>query len=211
MSGNNVNDENVKEKKRRRILNASNAFIFMLAMIAFFTLYSLIKDAVTPGSAYEVRFESEENFEETGRFYRLYVNDLYYGDININKYSLTDDNGSTDYKYCTLIEDASRLTYTLILAGMLLIVVLIARDSMDSTPFTRSNINRVKVISVLQLLLGILPGTVRMLMSFFRFDYYSSSFDISSWYMFAIAAVIAMIAFIFEKGLTLQEDVDSIA
>jgi hypothetical protein len=67
------------------------------------------------------------------------------------------------------------------------------------------------MISVLQLLLAVLPGTVRMLMSFFRFNYYSSSFDITSWYMFVIAAVIALIAFIFQKGLDLQEDVDSIA
>ncbi|MBR5421968.1 MAG: hypothetical protein IK115_12560 [Lachnospiraceae bacterium] len=48
-------------------------------------------------------------------------------------------------------------------------------------------------------------------MSFIRFNYYSSSFDISTLYLFAIAFVIVMIAFIFEKGLALQEDVDSIA
>ena len=93
---------------------------------------------------------------------------------------------------------------------MLLIVIFIAKDSMNATPFTMKNINRVKAISLLQLLLGVLPGAVRMLMSFFRFSYYSSTFDISSWYMFAIAAVIAMIAFIFQKGLDLQEDVNSI-
>jgi len=211
MNGKYINKKNDAEKKRRKILNGTNAFAFMLAMIVFFTLYSLIKDAVTPASAYEVRYENDETLESADRFYRLYVNDLEYGDIDINRYSLTDDDGNTDYKYCTLIEDASRLTYTLILTGMLLIVILIARDSMDSTPFTKSNINRVKAISLLQLLLGVLPGSVRMLMSFFRFSYYSSSFDITSWYMFAIAAVIAMIAFIFQKGLDLQEDVDSIA
>ncbi len=206
MTGNNVG-----EKKRRKWLNVSNAFVFMLAMIVFFTLESLITDAMTPADAFEVRFENESTVENAGTFYRLYVDGQYYGDVDHNRYGILDDEGNTDYKFCTVIEDVSKLTYTLLLSVMLLIVILIARDSADSTPFTKKNINRVKMISVLQLLLAVLPGTVRMLMSFFRFNYYSSSFDITSWYMFVIAAVIALIAFIFQKGLDLQEDVDSIA
>lgn len=205
-----MSENKVTEKNRKKWLNGSNAFMFMLAAIVFFTLYTLIIDAITPASAYEVRFESESINPNAGKFYRLYIDDEYNYDIDYNRYSLTDDAGNTDYKYCTLIEDAARLTYTLILSGMLLIVIFIARDSMNATPFTMKNINRVKAISLLQLLLGVLPGAVRMLMSFFRFSYYSSTFDISSWYMFAIAAVIAMIAFIFQKGLDLQEDVNSI-
>lgn len=205
-----MSENKVTEKNRKKWLNGSNAFMFMLAAIVFFTLYTLIIDAITPASAYEVRYETESTNPNAGKFYRLYISDEYCYDVDYNRYSLTDDNGNTDYKYCTLIEEASRLTYTLILSGMLLIVIFIARDSMNATPFTMKNINRVKAISLLQLLLGVLPGAVRMLMSFFRFSYYSSTFDISSWYMFAIAAVIAMIAFIFQKGLELQEDVNSI-
>ena len=206
-----MNDTNAAEKKRRKILNGSNAFMFMLAMIVFFTLYSLVIDIMTPASAYEVRFEEDETFTTKGKLYRLYVNGQEYGDIDYNRYSLTDDAGNTDYKYCTIIEDASRLTYTVILAAMLLIVIFIAKDSMTSTPFTQTNINRVKRIALLQLMLAFAPGLVRMVMSFIRFNYYHSTFDITSWYLFAISAVIAMIAFIFQKGLALQEDVDSIA
>ena len=206
-----MNDTNAADKKRRKILNGSNAFMLMLAMIVFFTLYSLVIDIMTPASAYEVRFEEDETFATKGKLYRLYVNGSEYGDIDYNRYSLTDDTGNTDYKYCTIIEDASRLTYTVILAAMLLIVIFIAKDSMTSTPFTQTNINRVKCIALLQLLLAFAPGAVRMVMSFIRFNYYHSTFDITSWYLFAISAVIAMIAFIFQKGLALQEDVDSIA
>ena len=205
-----MSENKVTEKNRKKWLNGSNAFMFMLAAIVFFTLYTLIIDAITPASAYEVRFESESTNPDAGKFYRLYIDDEYNHDVDYNRYSLTDDAGNTDYKYCTLIEDAARLTYTLILSGMLLIVIFIAKDSMNATPFTMKNINRVKAISVLQLLLGVLPGAVRMLMSFFRFSYYNSAFGITSWYMFAISAVIAMIAFIFQKGLDLQEDVNSI-
>ena len=206
-----MSDKNAAEKKRRKVLNASNAFIFMPVMIVFFALHSLIIDIMTDGSAYEVRFEEDETFTTQGKIYRLYVAGDYCNDIDYNKYSLTDDNGNTDYKYCTLIEDASRLTYTVILSAMLLIVVIIAKESAKSTPFTQENINRVKRIALLQLLLAFAPGMVRMVMSFIRFNYYHSTFDITSWYLFAISAVIAMIAFIFQKGLALQEDVDSIA
>ncbi|MBO4908428.1 MAG: DUF2975 domain-containing protein [Lachnospiraceae bacterium] len=206
-----MSDKNAVEKKRRKILNASNAFIFMLVMIVFFALQNLVSDIMTDSSAYEVRFEEDETFATHGKLYRLYVGDKEYGEIDYNRYNITDDNGNTDYKYCTLIEDAARLTYTLILSAMLLIVVNIARDSAESTPFTQQNINRVKKIALLQLLLAFLPGMVRMVMSFIRFNYYHSTFDITSWYLFAISAVIAMIAYIFQRGLALQEDVDSIA
>ena len=206
-----MSDKNAVEKKRRKILNASNAFIFMLVMIVFFALQNLVSDIMTDSSAYEVRFEEDETFATHGKLYRLYVGDKEYGEIDYNRYNITDDNGNTDYKYCTLIEDAARPTYTLILSAMLLIVVNIARDSAESTPFTQQNINRVKKIALLQLLLAFLPGMVRMVMSFIRFNYYHSTFDITSWYLFAISAVIAMIAYIFQRGLALQEDVDSIA
>ena len=206
-----MSDKNAVEKKRRKILNASNAFIFMLVMIVFFAVQSLVSDIMTDISAYEVRFEEDETFTTQGKLYRLYVAGEEYGDIDYNRYSLIDNNGNTDYKYCTLIEDAARLTYTVILSAMLLIVVIIARDSAESTPFTQQNINRVKKIALLQLLLAFAPGMVRMVMSFIRFNYYHSTFDITSWYLFAIAAVIAMIAYIFQRGLALQEDVDSIA
>ncbi len=209
MSENNISEKNMTDKKRRRTLNIANAFALMLAIMVFFSLYSLIIDAMTDSSAYEVRFENDETFATQGKIYRLYVAGDECGNIDYNKYSLTDDNGNTDYKYCTLIDDASKLTYTVILCAMLFVVIMIAKNSVDSTPFTKENINRVKIISLLQLLLAVLPGMVRMVMSFIRFDYYSSTFDITSWYMFAISAVIALIAFIFQKGLDLQEDVNS--
>ena len=209
MSENNISEKNMADKKRRRTLNIANAFALMLAIMVFFSVYSLIIDAMTDSSAYEVRFENDETFATQGKIYRLYIAGEEYCSIDYNRYSLTDDNGNTDYKYCTLIDDASKLTYTVILCAMLFVVILIAKNSIDSTPFTKENINRVKIISLLQLLLAVLPGMVRMVMSFIRFDYYSSTFDITSWYMFAISAVIALIAFIFQKGLDLQEDVNS--
>jgi TRAP-type C4-dicarboxylate transport system permease small subunit len=108
------------------------------------------------------------------------------------------------------MEDASRLAYIIILCSMLLLVLLIVKDSLEKTPFTRKNINIVKAISILQLLLGIIPGTVRTVMSQLRFGYSSSLLDEKWVYMIIIAFIIGSIAYVFEKGLDLQEDVDSI-
>ena len=62
---------------------------------------------------------------------------------------MLDENGRTDYKYCVLMEDASRLAYIFILCSMLLLVLLIVKDSLEKTPFTRKNIRIVKAISIL--------------------------------------------------------------
>ena len=183
----------------------------LLILIALFTLNDLIHDIRLDQSAYELRFERDETFSHSGNLYRLYVEGDYRADVDYNRYSLTDENGNTDCRYCTLIEDASRLTYTLILCAMLYLVIMIARNSLGSRPFTRENIRLIKAISILQLLLAVLPGTVRLILTLLRFDYFHSTFDISSLYLLAIAFVIAAIAFIFERGLALQEDVDSIA
>ena len=68
----------------------------------------------------------------------------------------------------------------------------------------------VKAIAILQLLLGIIPGAVRDVMSMVKFDYSSALLDEKWFYMVVIAFVIGSIAYVFEKGLDLQEDVDSI-
>ena len=198
----------MKDKKMRYY---KECFSFMLIMIVLMAAWGLIKDIRTESSAYEVRYEADETFATRGNLYRLYISDEYCCDIDYNRYSITDDNGNTDYKYCTLIKDASNLTYTIILCAMFFIVIRIAENAYTGTPFTKKNIDLVKVISLLQLALAILPGLVRFVMSFVKFNYYSSSFDITTLYMIAIAFVIGLIAFIFQKGLALQEDVDSIA
>ena len=198
----------MKDRKKRYY---KDFFSYMLIMIVLFTAWDLIKDIRTESSAYEVRYEADETFATRGNLYRLYINDKYCCDIDYNRYSITDDNGNTDYKYCTLINDASNLTYTIILCAMFFIVISIAENSYNGTPFTKKNIDLVKVISLLQLALAILPGLVRFVLSLVKFNYYSSSFDITTVDMIAIAFVIGLIAFIFRKGLALQEDVDSIA
>jgi hypothetical protein len=175
-----------------------------------FSLQSLIGDVRTKASAFEICYETNETFPQAGKTYTLYADGEYWGEIDQNRFCMLNENGRTDYKYCVLMEDASRLAYIFILCSMLLLVLLIVKDSLEKTPFTRKNIRIVKAISILQLLLGIIPGTVRTVMSQLRFGYSFALLDEKWVYMIIIAFIIGSIAYVFEKGLDLQEDVDSI-
>ena len=198
--------ESIKRKRLRLIIAFSTAVILMI----LFSLRDLIEDVRTDASAFEIRYEADETFPQTGKIYTLYADGEYWGEIDQNRFCLLDENGHTDYKYCVLMEDASRFCYITILCIMLCPVLLTAKDSLEKTPFTRKNIRMVKATAVLQLLPGIIPGAVRDVMSMVKFDYSSALPDEKWFYMVVIPFVIGSIACVFEKGPDLQEDVDSI-
>ena len=201
-------DPNSIRRKKQMLVSV---FSTALVVVLIFSLLDFVKLIGTDPSAFEMRYESDEKFSQAGKVYSLYISGEYYGTVDQNKYCMLDEDGNTDYKYCALMEQASRFTYILVLSVMLYLVLLIAKNTLDDAPFIRENIKLVKVIALMQLLLGILPGVVRTIMSFVRFDYSSTVLDEKWLYMVIIAFVIGALAVIFEKGLSLKEDVDSIA
>jgi len=203
--------KNDPELIRRRKQELVSMFSIALVVMIVFSLMDLVKLIKTESSAYELRYESDEDYKQAGKVYTLYVDGKFSGYVDQNEYCMLDENGNTDYKYCTLMDYASRFTYMLILSAMLYLVLIIAKNTLDNSPFNRENIKIVKAISIMQLLLGILPGMVRTIMSFIRFDYSSTVLDEKWLYMVIIAFVIGTIAVVFEKGLVLKEDMDSIA
>ena len=98
-----------------------------------------------------------------------------------------------------------------ILSSMLIIVIVIVNSTIEGAPFTRQNAKRVRLIGVLQLALAIVPGLVSLLMKFFKFEYANIQFHWTDFYMFIIAFAIMSLAQVFDYGVRLQEDVDSIA
>lgn len=199
------------ETVRRNRLLLINALSTTVIVIILLTMCDFAEDIMTGASAYELRYESSNIYPQEGKQYTMYVDGRFYGRVDQNKFCFQDEAGNTDYRYCVLMEDATRLTYVLIFAAMMLCVLGIARESVETTPFTAHNIKLVKVISILQLSLCILPGMVRSVMSFLRFNYSSSTLDEKSIYMLVIGLIIGMLAIVFERGLTIQEDMDSIA
>ena len=198
-------------KKSIRMTRICSCFSFLLTILLLFAVQDFIVTAVSASGNYEVRHELEDTLGNGQMVYRLYKDGEYMGDVNYNEFYLLDSEGNTDFRYCTLIENTGDLTYAVILGAMLMLVIKIIDSTQRGTPFTKANVKRIRAISLLQLALAVVPGTVQLIMTFVRFDYASSTFSIGSFYMFIIAFVIAMIAQAFDYGVKLQEDSDSIA
>ena len=197
-----------KSKKMVKVCSLVAYFFVSLLLIG---VKDFIGTAVASKDVYEVKYESELDVNNNQKLYRLYKDGEYYTDVDYNEFSLLDSNGNTDYKYCTMIMETKNLTYSMLLTAMMLIVIWIAYSTTKGTPFTRENVTRIRVIGILQLLLAILPGMIVFVMKFLKFEYVNASISIHSFYMFLISFIIMLIAQIFDYGVKLQEDSDSIA
>ena len=200
-----------KNKKRLYKIRAMQFLIIFIAVFLIFQLKGFVSVIFTDEDAYEIRYETPVGMTNGQKIYMLYLNGEFYDDVDVNEYMLLDANGKTDLKYCALMHQAQNITYSLILGAMMTVVILIANSAIDGSPFTHENANRIRILGALQFALAILPGLVRFLMCFFRFEYVNTTTNFNGLYMFAIACAIMTLAQVFDYGVRLQEDVDSIA
>ncbi len=206
------NSGNKKGKTKKSVKEYVIQFLsILLIMFVIFQGYEVVRVAMADKDRFDVRKEVSELYSQAGENYFLYIDGNDKTRVDWNEYALLDESGNTDFKYCYLMQCINRFMYTLFVCSMLYIVLMIYRNSVSGTPFTKGNIKLVKVISLLQLGLAFVPELVKKTMSLVRFNYIYSVIDIERVYMLGIAVVICGIAYIFEKGLILREDVESIA
>ena len=204
--------KHVKSKNQYSIRN------YLSTMIAYFFIILLIfhtRDfisAVRTGKySYELKYQSVETAENGQEVWQLFRNGEYFNDVNPNDYNLLDENGNTDLKYCAIIYETRRLVFSAILTAMIVLVLTIAANSRNYTPFTRKNAKRIKAIGYLQFSLAIVPGMIEGIMKSLKFEYIYLHPRVESLYMLVIGFVIIMIGKIFNKGVELQEENDLIA
>jgi len=214
-------NENIKEEKntKNREKNSGSMkktnLIIIIAMcfIVGFSI-SRIKSFVTTleanNDSYEIRYEKDDSAESEQKLYRLYKNGEYWKDVDVNKYSLIDEKGNTDYKYCVLMDEVYGLTGHVLVAVILFLAVLMVYYS-GVTPFNKINVMLIRTISILMLLYAVLPGTIKVIMTLIRFSYCSGTFDLKFMYMIWVSLAVAIISHVFSYGVKLQEDNDSIA
>ena len=200
-----------KSKKSIVFQQVCSGIALAIILLLLFQAKDFIVAAVAGKDTYDVRLVEEDTLENHQQVYRLYKNNEDYGDVDYNLYSLLDDNGNTDYRYCHLIQSARSLAFCVILGAMMLVVIVMVMSASKGTPFTHKNANRIRLIGVLQFGLAIVPGLVKFLMTFFRFDYVSTPLTMEGFYMFVIGFAIMVIAQLFDYGVKLQEDIYSIA
>lgn len=209
-----LKEEIVKKygKKKGSVKKFGIMTIIMVWAIVFFSIIKVsdyVKLVSSKSSSYQVKYEKEETLNNNQKVYRLYKDNIEYGDIDINKYSLVDDKGNTDYKYCYLMDITEETVGILFIAIIYILVILMVRNS-NNGPFNKKNCNYLRIISIMMLCFAVVPGMVRFVMSIVRFSYVSGSFDIKLIYMLLVSCAIAVIAQVFDYGVKLQEDSDSI-
>ena len=198
-------------KKTLRFQQICAAIAFLIIFILLIQTKDFVTAALSKMDRFEVRLEEIKEVSNHQKTYQLFKNEEYYGDVDINFYGLMDENENTDYWYCHLIESARSLAFSVILGAMMIVVIIIVMSASKGTPFTHRNANRIRLIGALQFALAIVPGLVKFLMTFFRFEYVSTPLTLNGFFMFVVGFAIMVIAQVFDYGVKLQEDVDSIA
>ena len=198
-------------KSRRKKIRFMQFLAYFMVMIMLFSLKDFVEELMSKDDQYEIRYEMPVGVTNGQQVYKLYKNGEHVRDIDYNEFNLLDENGNMDIRYCLLIEDARNLAYVIILSSMMIVVIVIVNSTIAGSPFTHQNANRIRLIGVLQFALAIVPGLVSFLMKFFKFEYANLQAQWNGFYMFIIAFAIMTLAQVFDYGVKLQEDVDSIA
>ena len=198
-------------KQRQKKVRFMQCLSFFLVMIMLFSLQDFFEDFFSKNEQYEIRYEMPFGMTNGQHVYELFKDGEHKCDIDINEFNLLDENGNMDIRYCLLIQDAKSLCYVVILSAMLIVVMIIVNDTIEGSPFSHQNAKRIRLIGILQIGLAILPGLVRFVMTFFKFEYVNLQLQWNGFYMFIIAFAIMTLAQVFDYGVKLQEDVDSIA
>ncbi|MBQ2101498.1 MAG: DUF2975 domain-containing protein [Lachnospiraceae bacterium] len=200
------------EKKRLQRYHLVTGLATVIIILLLFQVEDFVKALIAKSDSYEIRYELAMDTVTNGQqVYKLYKNGEYMADVDPNQYERLDDNGNMDVRYCVLMEEAKRLTYSIILGAMMLVVMVIVGSTGKGSPFTHSNAKRIRLIGALQFALAIVPGLVMFLMSFFKFEYAYLPFTLNGFYMLVVGFAIMVIAQVFDYGVKLQEDVDLIA
>ena len=215
-----MNQKTNQEPDKKRIFvkatrtSISSSLVFIIVMMLLFQTRDFIHAVLADSDSYEIRYETEDTLTNGQKLYRLYQNDEYVEDIDPNRYNLLDENGKPDIRYCVLMKEARNLASSIILGTMMIIVILILLNigsSSAGTPFTRRTARRIRIIGWLQFALAIILGLVSFLMCMIKFQYVHANYNINDLYIFVIGFAIMVIAQVFDYGIRLQEDVDSIA
>ena len=207
-----LKEEKLKGKSQMTMRKIKAAVVMLVCFITFCSLQKvsdLVKYATTKASDYTIKYEKEEEAINDQKVYRLYRNDIYYGDVDINQYSFTDDKGNTDYKFCYLMSLTEETVGFIFIAAIYAIVILIVINSQES-PFNKLNTIYMRVISLLMLGYAIVPGLVKAIMGLVRFQHARGTFSLKFVYMILVAAGVVVIAQVFDYGVKIQEDNDSI-
>lgn len=120
--------------------------------------------------------------------------------------------GSNSAKQVLFTEHCVKAIQCLLVAIVLFFISMALKDVQNGgKPFSKFFIRCLRLSALFTILLGILPGTVKFILSMFYLSNYFIKISANAFFVILIGIVIGVISEIFIYGKELQEEMDQIA
>ena len=207
-----MNEALVKVRKRLKWDTlAVLVVIILLVALAGGSIAQAIIQGTKERSSFEVRLEYDSIMDSS--FYMLYIDGEPHSVVDYNEYVRSDSMAnSANPKVALVIEYTVRAFQCLLGAAVFFMMYLVfAQVQKEHTPFTRKNVRYLRIAAVLTMLLGLLPGAIKLFMSIVVYNTAYAPFTVGAILTVSIGIVLGMISEIFVYGCAVQEDLDQIA
>ena len=201
-----------KMDKIKKGIKADSIFIFIviliLTVLTFISVADVIRYSQKDSGAFEMKLDKVMDREN----YCLFIDGENYTTVDYNEYANTDAGGNTNEKMCLIIDSTGRAVSSIMMAVLFLFAYFMMQNIVkDGKPFSRKNINRLRIMAVITMLAALIPGSVEMLMTFAVFSNAIVQLPQVTILVLVLGVLLGVISEVFRYGYELQEDLDQIA
>ena len=201
-----------KMDKIKKGIKADSIFIFIviliLTVLTFISVADVIRYSQKDSGAFEMKLDKVMDREN----YCLFIDGENYTTVDYNEYANTDAGGNTNEKMCLIIDSTGRAVSSIMMAVLFLFAYFMMQNIVkDGKPFSRKNINRLRVMAVITMLAALIPGCVKIMMTFAVFSNVTVQFSQVTFLVLILGVLLGVISEVFRYGYELQEDLDQIA
>jgi len=201
-----------KMEKIRKGIKADSIFIFIviliLTVLTIVSVADVIRYSQKDSSAFEMKLDKVMNRED----YCLFIDGENHTMVDYNEYGNIDESGNTNEKMCLIIDSTGNAVSSIMMAVLFLIAYFMMQNIVkEGKPFSRKNIKRLRIMSIIIMLAALIPGSVKLLMTFAVFLNVTVQFSQISFLVLVLGVLLGVISEVFRYGYELQEDLDQIA
>lgn len=185
-------------------------FYFVMFSASMLSMINAIEYKLKPASDYEVKLVQDGNTKV--EYYALYIGGEEYQQVDFNEYGQDGMPGSNSAKQVLFTEHCVKAIQCLLVAIVLFFISMALKDVQNGgKPFSKFFIRCLRLSALFTILLGILPGTVKFILSMFYLSNYFIKISANAFFVILIGIVIGVISEIFIYGKEHQEEMDQIA
>ncbi|MFA6942216.1 MAG: DUF2975 domain-containing protein [Clostridiaceae bacterium] len=202
---------NNKLDKFSKKINRDSIIIYLAIFIMIGVMVSPIiniinyvgKDPVN----FEVKIAKEKGFDGS---YCLYIDGKNFKLVDYNDYNKLDRNGYKNVKMCLIIEEIGIATKAFMIIILFLIVYQIMRSIVkEEMPFTEKNVNRLRMVAIITILIAIIPGCLKIMITMLFFNNTNVHLSQTNILVVILGVLIGVVSEIFKYGYELKDDISS--